>query len=134
MVIDIEKMRNAFFKKSLRAGHQNVRYTWAQLMLIIISCVRSLESFEEGAKAPSAQTLRDRLNLKGDWLESFHDAMWKIAKFFLSKFQRYLWWISVDETHIPFFGNRKKLNAKLKRNGLGKLVYGYRADTPGATG
>ena len=134
MTIDIEKIRNDFFKKSLWTGHHNIKYTWAQLMLMIINCVRSLESFEEGAKAPSAQTLRDRLNLKGEWLESFHDAMWKIAKFFLKKFCRYLWWISVDETHIPFFGNRKKLNAKLKRNGLGKLVYGYRADTPGATG
>ncbi len=50
-------------------------------MLMIISCVRGLESFEEGVKSPSAQTLRDRLNLEGGWLESFHGSMWTIAKY-----------------------------------------------------
>jgi hypothetical protein len=105
-----------------------------QLMLMIISCVRSLESFEEGAKSPSAQTLRDRLNIEGDWLESFHASMWIIAKFLLRKFCRYLWWISIDETYVPFFGNRKKLNNLLQKKEVGKFVHGYRAKTPGATG
>ena len=103
-------------------------------MLMIISCVRSLESFEEGARSPSAQTLRDRLNLEGCWLESFHASVWAIAKFLLRKFCRYLWWISIDETHVPFFGNRKKLNDMLQEKGIGKYVHGYRAKTPGATG
>lgn len=131
---DIDKMRNDFFKKSLLVGHHNIQYTWMQLMLMIIACVRSLESFEEGAKSPSAQTLRDRLNLKGVWLESFHTSVWIIAKFLLKKYGRFRWWISVDETHVPFFGNRKKLNSRLQRKGIGKFVHGYRADTPGATG
>jgi hypothetical protein len=131
---DIDKMRNDFFKKSLLVGHHNVKYTWMQLMLMIISCVRSLESFEEGAKSPSAQTLRDRLNLEGAWLASFHASMWNIAKFLLRKFCRYKWWISIDETYAPFFGSRKKLNEHLKKIGLGKFVHGYRAKTPGATG
>lgn len=131
---NIDKMRNDFFKKSLSVGHHNVKYTWMQLMLMIISCVRSLESFEEGARSPSAQTLRDRLNLEGAWLDSFHASMWNIAKFLLRKFCRYLWWIGIDETHVPFFGNRKKLNDMLKKKGIGKYVHGYRAKTPGATG
>lgn len=131
---NIDKMRNDFFKKSLSVGHHNVEYTWMQLMLMIINCIRSLESFEEGAKSPSAQTLRDRLNLKGDWLESFHASMWNIVIFLLRKFCRYSWWISVDETYVPFFGNRKKLNSILAKKGIGKFVHGYRAKTPGATG
>ena len=131
---NIDKMRNDFFKKSLSVGHHNVKYTWMQLMLMIISCVRSLESFEEGAKSPSAQTLRDRLNLEGAWLESFHASTLNISKFLLRKFCRYLWWISIDETYIPFFGNRKKLNDMLQKRGIGKFVHGYRAKTPGARG
>lgn len=127
-------MRNNFFKKSFSVGYHNIAYTWAQLMLVVLSCIRCLESFEEGAKAPSAQTLRDRLLLDGDWLEYFHKTMHEIAVLMFKRFPRYLWYISVDETHIPFFGNRKKLNAKTKRKGLGKFVYGYKADTPGATG
>lgn len=131
---NIDKMRNDFFKKSLSVGHHNVKYTWMQLMLMIISCVRSLESFEEGARSPSAQTLRDRLNLEGAWLKSFHSSMWAIAKFLLRKFSRYRWWISIDETHAPFFGNRKKLDEMLQKKGVGKFVHGYKAKTPGATG
>jgi len=134
MNLDIDKLRNEFFKKSLSVGYHNVQYTWMQIMLMIISCIRSLESFEEGAKSPSAQTLRDRLNLKGAWLASFHASVWKIAQFALKKFGRYRWWISVDETHVPFFGDRKKLNAQLQRKKMGKFVHGYRTDTPGATG
>lgn len=134
MRLDIDKVRNEFFKKSLSVGYHNVKYTWMQLMLMIISCIRSLESFEEGAASPSAQTLRDRLNLKGAWLASFHASVWKIAQFALKRFGRYRWWISVDETHVPFFGDRKKLNAQLQRKKLGKFVHGYRADVPGATG
>ncbi len=131
---DIDKMRNEFFKKSLSVGYHNVKYTWMQIMLMIINCIRSLESFEEGAKSPSAQTLRDRLNLEGTWLASFHASVLKIAQFTLKKFGRYLWWISIDETYVPFFGNRKKLNSQLQRKKLGAFVHGYRADTPGAAG
>ena len=134
MNLDIDKMRNEFFKKSLSVGYHNVQYTWMQLMLMIISCIRSLESFEEGATSPSAQTLRDRLNLKGSWLESFHESMIRIARFAMKKFGRYQWYISVDETYVPFFGDRKKLNDQLQRMKLGAFVHGYHADTPGATG
>ena len=134
MNLDIDKVRKEFFKKSLSVGYHNVKYTWMQLMLMIISCIRSLESFEEGAKSPSAQTLRDRLNLKGAWLACFHESILKIAQFALKKFSRYRWWISIDETYVPFFGDRKKLNSQLQRKKLGKFVHGYRADTPGATG
>ena len=134
MRLDIDKMRDTFFKKCLSVGHHNIQYTWMQLMLMIISCVRSLESFEEGALSPSAQTLRDRLDLGGAWMEVFHDSMWRLAKLLLRKFGRYCWWISIDETYTPFFGNRKKLNARLKRKKIGKFVHGYRAKTPGATG
>ena len=134
MRLDIDKMRDTFFKKCLSVGHHNIQYTRMQLMLMIISCVRSLESFEEGALSPSAQTLRDRLDLGGAWMEVFHDSMWRLAKLLLRKFGRYCWWISIDETYTPFFGNRKKLNARLKRKKIGKFVHGYRAKTPGATG
>src|SRR3989338_11420376 len=134
MRLDIDKLRNEFFKKSLSVGYHNVQYTWMQLMLMIISCIRSLESFEEGAKSPSAQTLRDRLNLNGAWLACFHASVLKIAQFALKRFGRYRWWISIDETHVPFFGDRKKLNSQRQRKKLGKFVHGYRAKTPGATG
>lgn len=134
MKTDIDTMQQEFFKKSLSVGYHNVKYTWQQLMLMIISCVRSLESFEEGAKSPSAQTIRDRLNLDGGWLASFHTSMWTIAGFLLKKFSRCLWWISVDETHAPFFGNRERLNNELIAQGIGKHIHGYRAKTPGATG
>ncbi|MBI2557804.1 hypothetical protein HYW20_00635 [Candidatus Woesearchaeota archaeon] len=90
-------------------GHHNIKYTWMQLMLMIIGCVRSLESFEEGAKSPSAQTLRDRLNLKGIWLESFHTSVWIIAKFLLKKYGRFRWWItfspSIEFCKAHFFSN-----------------------------
>lgn len=131
---DIDKMRNEFFKKSFSVGYHNVAYTWAQLMLVVLSCIRCLESFEEGAKAPSAQTLRDRLRLDGEWLEYFHKTVRNIALLMAKRFSRLTWYISVDETHIPFFGNRKKLNSKTRKKGLGAFVHGYRADTPGATG
>ena len=134
MKTDIDKMQKEFFKKSLSVGYHNVKYTWQQLMLMIINCVRSLESFEEGARSPSAQTIRDRLNLEGEWLASFHSSMWALTILLLKKFLRCLWWISVDETHVPFFGDRKKLNQELTTQGTGEYVHGYRADTPGATG
>lgn len=127
-------MQKDFFKKSLSVGYHNAKYTWQQLMLMIINCVKSLESFEEGARSPSAQTVRDRLYLEGDWLASFHASMWTLAVFLLKKFLRYLWWISIDETHVPFFGDREKLNNELVLRGIGKYVHGYRAKTPGATG
>ena len=127
-------MQKEFFKKSLSVGHHNVKYTWQHLMLMIISCVRGLESLEEGAKSPSAQTIRDRLMLEGEWLTSFHTSMWTLARFLLTRFPRYLWWISIDETYAPFFGDRKRLNNELAAQGMGKYVHGYRAKTPGATG
>ncbi len=131
---NIDKIRNEFFKKSLSVGYHNVKYTWMQIMAMIISCIRSLESFEEGAKEPSAQTLRDHLRLDGDWLDYFHDSVWQIATYAVRVLSRYNWWISLDETYIPFFGKRKKLNSELCKKRLGKLVYGYKAKTPGATG
>lgn len=134
MRIDIDKMRDEFFQKSLSAGYHNVAYTWNQIMLMILSCVRCLESFEEGANGPSAQTLRDRLQLDGEWLESFHESMEKMGRFLLKKFSRLRWWISIDETYVPFFGDRKKLNAELIRKKMPQMVHGYRAETPGATG
>ncbi len=134
MKTDIDTMQKEFFKKSLSVGYHNVKYAWQQLMLMIISCVRSLESFEEGARSPSAQTIRDRLNLDGGWLARFHASMWAIATLLLKKFFRCLWWISVDETHMPFFGNRERLNNELIAQGIGKYIHGYRAKTPGATG
>lgn len=131
---NIDKIRNEFFKISLSVGYHNIKYTWVQIMLMILSCIRALESFEEGAKSPSAQTLRDRLNLDGTWLEHFQESMYIIAKWALKVFSRFRWFISTDETHIPFFGNRKKLNAKLVKKGIGKYVHAYNAKTPGATG
>jgi len=132
--INIDKIRKDFFKKSFSVGHHNIKYVWTQLMLILINCIKNLESIEEGSKSPSSQTIRDRLNLDGKWLESFHTNMWSIARVLVKKFCRYNWWISIDETYMPFFGNRKKLNERFEREGLGKYVSGYRAKTPGATG
>ncbi len=103
-------------------------------MAIIISCVRGLESFEEGAKSPAAQTVRDRLILDGNWYEYFHEAAWLVAKWAHSYYRRLQWYISIDETYVPFFGKRKRLNASLMKNGLGKQIHGYRAKTKGATG
>lgn len=134
MGIDIDEMRNEFFKKCVSVGHHNAKYCWQQIVLLILSCIRGLESFEEGAGAPSAQTLRDRLRLDREWLPFFHDCMWNLAEQLVRRLRHVQWRISIDETHIPFFGKRKKLNALLVTKGLGKLVLGYRAKTPGATG
>lgn len=131
---DIDGMRNEFFKISLSAGHHNAKYSVMQIALMILACIRGKESFEEGAKAPSAQTLRDRLVLDSEWLAYFHDCMWRLAEQLVRLLRRAQWRISIDETYEPFFGNRKKLNALLVAQGLGMLVLGYRADTPGATG
>lgn len=127
-------MRNEFFKKSISVGHHNVKYSWKAIMLMIMSCIRGLESFEEGARSPSAQTLRDRLRLDGEWLTHFHKTMFALARALVSIYRRWSWFISIDETHTPFFGKRKKLNRELQSQGFGKLVHGYRAKTPGATG
>ncbi len=134
MSLNIDKMRNEFFKISLSVGHHNVKYAWAQIMLMIINCVKCLETFEEGAKSPSAQTIRDRLLLDREWLEFYHTCLWCIAAFFVNRWSRKAWFISIDETYIPYFGNRGKLNTKLTNKGVGKIVHGYRAKTPGATG
>lgn len=134
MGMDTNEMRNEFFKISLSEGHHNAIYSVMQIALMILSCVRGKESFEEGAKAPSAQTLRDRLLLDSEWLAYFHDCMWRLAKQLVRLLRHARWYISIDETPVPFFGNRKKLNAELVAKGLGKLIHGYRADTPGATG
>lgn len=131
---NIDRIRNMFFKKSLSVGHHNIKYTWMQIMLMILNCIKCLESIEGGAKSPSAQTIRDRLNLEGTWLEYFHKNMYLTAKWAWRVFSRFRWFISIDETHIPFFGNRKKLNAKLVKKKIGKYVHGYKAKTPGATG
>jgi len=134
MRMDTDKIRNGFFKKSFSVGYHNAKYTWVQLMLVVLSCIRSLESFEEGAKTPSAQTLRDRLLLDGDWLEYFHSTMWNAAKLMVKRFHSLKWYLSIDETHTPFFGNREKLNKQLAKEGYGTVVHGYRADVQGATG
>jgi hypothetical protein len=131
---NIDKIRNNFFKKSISVGHHNVKYTWMQIMLVILNCIKCLESIEEGAKNPSAQTIRDRLFLDGTWLEYFHENMWKIASLMVKRFFGLKWFISIDETYSPFFGDRDKLNKKFEKLGLGKFVFGYRAKTPGATG
>lgn len=130
----IDKRIKSFLKKSISVGHHNVKYNWLQIGLMILSCIRSKESFEEGAQEPSPQTLRDRLCLMGDWLSYFHSSMWTLAKAMLKRFPRFRWFISIDETYVAFFGKRKKLNEELMAKGLGKLVYGYKAKTPGATG
>ena len=132
--MDIDGMRDTFFKISLLAGYHNAKYSVMQLMLMILACIRGRESFEEGAKAPSAQTLRDRLHLDGEWLEYFHACMWALAEQLVKYYRRPKWWISIDEVYEPFFGNRKKLNEELVAAGFGKMVHGYRAKTPGATG
>lgn len=131
---DIDKRVKEFLKKSVSVGHHNVKYNWLQIGLMILSCIRGRESFEEGAQEPSPQTLRDRLCLMGDWLSYFHSCMWSLAKCMLKCFPRFRWSISIDETYVAFFGKRKKLNEELMAKGLGKLVYGYKAKTPGATG
>jgi hypothetical protein len=134
MCIDIDKTRKEFFKKSISVGHHNIQYPWMQIMLMILNCIKGLETFEGGAKSPSAQTLRDRLNLEGEWLEHFHSSMWNISKWFLQVYKHLKWFISLDETYVPFFGNRKKLNMELERRGGSKFIHGYRTKTPGATG
>jgi len=103
-------------------------------MLMIMSCIRGLESFEEGARCPSPQTLRDRLQLDGEWLAHFHSSMFTLAESLVRIYARWKWYISIDETYTPFFGKRKKLNKELLSQGFGKFVFGYRAKTPGATG
>lgn len=103
-------------------------------MTMILNCVCGLESFEEGAKSPSAQTVRDRLWLDGKWLEYFHEQMWFLAQYLVKRFSRMKWYISIDEKYQPFFGDREKLNKKLKKEGKGEFVHGYKAKTPGATG
>lgn len=103
-------------------------------MAMILDCVCGLASFENRAKAPSAQTVRDRLLLDGKWLEYFHEQMWDLAQYIVKRFQRMKWYISIDEKYIPFFGDRDRLNKKLKDEGKGEFVHGYKAKTPGATG
>jgi hypothetical protein len=132
--IDINKIRKGFFKKSLSVGHHNIKYTWVQVMTMILNCVCGRESFENGAKSPSAQTLRDRLQLDGKWLEYFHEQMWGLAQYIVKRFSRMKWYISIDEKYQPFFGDREKLNKRLRKEGKGEFVHGYRAKTPGATG
>ena len=130
----IDKRVKEFFKKSVSVGHHNVKYSWLQIGLMILSCIRSQETFEEGASAPSPQTLRDRLLLMGDWYSYFHSCMWILAVSMLKRLSRFRWYISLDETYVAFFGKRKKLNNELVAKGMGKLVHGYKAKTPGATG
>lgn len=134
MRMETNETRDEFFKISLSEGHHNAKYSVMQIALMILSCIRGKESFEEGAKAPSAQTLRDRLLLDSEWLAYFHDCMWGLAKQFVGLLRHARWYISIDDTLVPFFGNRKKLNAMLVAQGLGRLVLGYSAKTPGATG
>lgn len=134
MGMDINEMRKEFFKKSVSAGHHNVLYDWLCIVNVILGCVRSLTSVEEGADAPSAQTIRDRLRLDGDWLSYFHECMWQIAKQLVRLLRFSAWRISIDETYTPFFGNRKKLNDWLEAHGFGRRVHGYTCKTPGATG
>ena len=90
---NIDRIRNEFFKKSISVGHHNIKYSWMQIMLMIMSCIKGLESFETGAKCPSPQTLRDRLNLKGCWLEFFHERMFDIAKWSLKVYSRFSWYL-----------------------------------------
>lgn len=134
MRLDTNEMRNEFFKISIAEGHHNTVYSVMQIALMILNCIRGKESFEEGAKAPSAQTLRDRLLLDSEWLAYFHDCMWRLAEQLVGLLRRVQWRISIDETHEAFFGDREKLNAQLVTQGLGRLVLGYCAKTPGATG
>ena len=132
--LNIDKMKKSFFKKSFSVGHHNIRFSWVHLMLFILNCVKGLESIEGCAKSPSAQTVRDRLRLVSDWNIEFHKIMASIAGYILRRFSRFRWFISIDETHTPFFGDRKKLNKHLVRKKIGQYIHGYRAETKGATG
>jgi len=134
MKLNIDKIRKDFFKKSISVGHHNIKYTLTQIMLVILNLIKCLETIESGAKSPSAQTIRDRLDLTGAWLLSFHESMWEIAKWAIKRFNRIKWFISIDETYVAFFGDRDKLNAALMKKGVGKFVFGYKNKVKGATG
>ena len=130
----IDKRLETFFLKSVSKGAHNVKFSFLQIGLFILSCIRSLESFEEGANALSPQTLRDRLDLNGDWLDLFQDTMLTMAKKMVKQFPSYRWTISIDEKFVPFFGDREKLNGEFINNGMKKYVHGYKAKKAGATG
>jgi len=134
MIPNIRELQCEYFKKNFSVGYHNVQYSWPQLMLFILNCIKGLESIDGGAKSPSAQTVRDRLRLSNELDNFFHESMEKIARWAVRLFSRHEWYISIDETHTPFFGDRKKLNKELSRRKKGKYVHGYRADVKGATG
>lgn len=130
----IDKRLEGFFLKSVSKGAHNVKFNFLQICLFILSCIRSLESFESGANELSPQTLRDRLYLKGDWMSSFQDSMLAMARKMVKRFSSYRWTISIDEKYIPFFGDRDKLNEEFSQDGMKKYVHGYKAKRAGATG
>jgi hypothetical protein len=125
----IDKELKQFLYKSFSAGHHNAKYTQTELGMCLISCANARESFEEGVRSPSPQTMRDRLQLDNNWNETFSNSAMKLARYALQRNQRQNWHISVDETHDAFFGD-----VESKKMQPTRYISGFRNDVKGATG
>jgi len=125
----IDNVVKNFLKISFSVSKHNSKYTQSQLGMCLISCANARESIEEGVSSPSPQTMRDRLQLNGAWLEKFHEISIMFATFFIKLNRRLKWFISIDETLEPFYGKVKKLSSEAK-----PYISSYRNDVKGATG
>ena len=111
MSMDIDNIRKEFFKKSISVGYHNIRYAWSEIAATIAEQAwkrQAIEAvpIEEGK--PSADTVRNRLDLKAGWDDFFHEALYECFKVVVRCYPRLRWSILIDETYDGYYGKYLK--------------------------
>ena len=111
MSMDIDNIRKEFFKKSISVGYHNIRYAWSEIAATITEQAwkrQAIEAvpIEEGK--PSADTVRNRLDLKAGWDDFFHEALYGCFKVVVRCYPCLRWSILIDETYDGYYGKYLK--------------------------
>lgn len=107
MSMDIDNIRKEFFKKCVSVGYHNVKYTWCEIAATIAEQAwkrQAIEAAPPGEEKPSADTMRDRLDLEGDWDDFFHKALYGCFTVLVRCYPRLAWSILLDETYDGYYG------------------------------
>lgn len=111
MDMDIDNIRKEFFKKCVSVGYHNIQYAWPEIAATIVEQAwkgQAIEAvpLEEGE--PSADTVRNRLELEGEWDEFFHEALYGCFTVVVRCYPRLVWSILIDETYDGYYGKHIK--------------------------
>lgn len=107
MNMDIDSIRKEFFKKCVSVGYHNVKYAWFEIAATIADQAwkrQAIEAIPSEEGEPSADTMRKRIELAGEWDKFFHEALYGCFRVVVRCYPRLAWSILVDETYDGYYG------------------------------